>query len=95
MTSSQHQDAWAAIIDALSDELSDVQRHIRNYPMPIPACDEQFNSLLERREELSRELARARELSEETDPEIVRAFVRSSAHLNVAKDVVSRSGRRS
>ncbi|MEJ2130435.1 MAG: hypothetical protein P8Y95_02145 [Gammaproteobacteria bacterium] len=95
MTTSQHPYDWAAIIEQLRDELSDVQRDIRSYPMPIPACDEQFNSLLERREELSRELARARELSDETDPEIVRDFVRSSVHLNVAKDVVSRSGRRS
>ena len=39
-----------------------MHREIRNYPTPIPACDAQFNYLLEEREALSSELVKVREL---------------------------------
>ena len=50
--------AWAAICRHLESEKSRVQEEIRNYPAPIPACDAQFNFLLEERENLSAEVAR-------------------------------------
>ena len=49
---------WAALrveIEALLDE---ALAEIRVYPPPIPACDAQFNHLLELREGLPRELSR-------------------------------------
>lgn len=39
-----------------------VREEIRAYPAPIPACDAQYNFLLEEREALASELYRLREL---------------------------------
>ena len=36
----------------------DINEEIRSYPTPIPACDAQFNYLLEQRTKLSQELDR-------------------------------------
>ena len=54
--------AWAMIHQHLQEQSRRVHRKIRNYPAPIPACDAQFNYLLEEREALSSELVRVREL---------------------------------
>lgn len=54
--------AWAMIHQHLQEESRRVHREIRNYPTPIPACDAQFNYLLEEREALSSELIKVREL---------------------------------
>lgn len=40
-----------------------VHAEIRNYPPPIPACDVQFNQLLEKRTRVSQELTRLQALS--------------------------------
>lgn len=40
---------------ALKDSIAE---EIRHYPPPIPACDAQFNHLVEQRRALSQELAR-------------------------------------
>ena len=42
----------------LQAELDRVQAEIRNYPLPIPACDAYFNHLLEERGRLTDELTR-------------------------------------
>ena len=39
-----------------------VRDEIRDYPGPIPACDAQFNHLLEEREALTSEIGRLRDL---------------------------------
>ena len=52
--------AWTLILQRLEKEVRRVRDEIRNYPAPIPACDAQFNYLLEERESLSSELARVR-----------------------------------
>ena len=39
-----------------------VTQQIAAYPMPIPACDEQFNWLLEQRDEIGRRLQQLKEL---------------------------------
>lgn len=57
--------AWSAIRRHLESEKSRVQEEIRNYPAPIPACDAQFNFLLEERENLSAEVARVLALMDE------------------------------
>ena len=43
-------------IDDLNEELSRINREIRDYPAPITGCDAQFNDLLERRSELEKKL---------------------------------------
>ncbi len=49
---------WAAVRRHLEGVNASVAAEIRGYPAPIPACDAQFNHLLEQRRALSRELAR-------------------------------------
>lgn len=81
---------WAAIHQHLEKEMRRVQGEIRNYPAPIPACDAQFNYLLEEREALSLELARAREqMKEAMDSEDARrsidAYLSNSTCLGVSE----------
>ncbi|MEE8556569.1 MAG: hypothetical protein V3T14_01640 [Myxococcota bacterium] len=45
-------------IAALEEERDRILEQIRAYPPPIPACDEHFNHLLERRDQIERDLAR-------------------------------------
>lgn len=60
----------------LDEERRRIQDEIRNYPAPIPACDAQFNYLLEAREALSSELARVREqMKEDMDSEDARRSI--------------------
>lgn len=78
--------ALAMIHRHLENEMRRVREEIRNYPAPIPACDAQFNFLLEEREAISLELIRARELmDEDSNSEFSRrfvdAFLDSSAYL--------------
>lgn len=78
--------AWAKICRHLEKEIRRVRDEIRNYPAPIPACDAQFNFLLEQREALSLELARARRLMNEdsnfeSSRKSIDAFLGNSAYL--------------
>ncbi len=51
-------DTLKAEIDAyLERERQSVEKRIRRYPPPIPACDAQFNFLLEERDRLCRQTA--------------------------------------
>lgn len=54
-----------------------VAKEILRYPAPIPACDTQFNHLLELRQLLPMELARL-DIALETQSVSVAEFVRSS-----------------
>ena len=71
-----------------------VRAEIRDYPAPIPACDAQFNFLLEEREALTSELSRIRELMErnagsEDDPVSVDDYLTASKCLSdAAKDEI-------
>ncbi len=49
---------WDALRARLERMREAVAAEIRTYPAPIPACDAQFDHLLERREALSGALAR-------------------------------------
>ncbi len=49
---------WDALRARLERMQEAVAAEIRTYPAPIPACDAQFDHLLERREALSEALAR-------------------------------------
>jgi hypothetical protein len=78
--------AWARIQQHLEKELHRVRDEIWSYPAPIPACDAQYNFLLEEREGLSSELARVRDyVNEDSDSENARssvdAFLRVSSYL--------------
>jgi hypothetical protein len=70
----------------LESEKQRIQEEIRNYPRPIPACDLQFNYLLQERASIARELDQLDEVSGE-GPErgervqLLREFIRSSRHL--------------
>ncbi len=48
----------------LEEERQRVREAIREYPRPIPACDVQFNHLLEQRTEIGQELERIQEIAE-------------------------------
>ncbi len=49
---------WDALRARLERTQGAVAAEIRTYPPPIPACDAQYNHLLERRQALSAALAR-------------------------------------
>ncbi len=49
---------WARLRAEIETLLEETLAEIRVYPPPIPACDAQFNHLLELREGLPRELSR-------------------------------------
>lgn len=49
---------WRAIREHLESERRRIYGEVQNYPPPIPACDAQFNHLLEEQGRISRELAR-------------------------------------
>lgn len=51
---------WEQIEAVLMSRLASVEDEIRHYPTPIPACDAQFNYLLEQRSHIQRALAKAR-----------------------------------
>ena len=51
---------WAEIESLLASRLATVEHEIRQYPAPIPACDAQFNHLLEERSIIPQEISRAR-----------------------------------
>ena len=66
-----------------------VQNEIRSHPAPIPACDAQFNYLLEEREALTSELYRLRELmtgedSTQDPSSSVDEFLNLTTHLDDA-----------
>ena len=83
MAETQFDDVWTMIHEHLQKEMRRLHEEIRNYPAPIPACDAQFNYLLEQRDALSSELTRARELmSDNGDPENPRVSI--DEFLNVS-----------
>ncbi len=49
---------WTAIRGRLEKILGPINEQLRNYPPPIPACDVQYNHLIEERDRISRELGR-------------------------------------
>jgi hypothetical protein len=55
---------WQQIRLVLERERDRIYEEITTYPPPIPACDAQFNHLLEQRERVSRDLARVNEAAQ-------------------------------
>lgn len=80
--------AWERIRALLKGKRNRVQEQIRQYPMPIPACDADFNAFLAERERLSEELSRldaAIDRAAPGDAAAVREFLQSCRHLTEAE----------
>lgn len=78
---------WQEIRARLEQKRDEISREIRNYPPPIPACDQHFNYLLEERARVSEELNRVDGLSTENptrgnDIELIEGFIGSSACID-------------
>jgi hypothetical protein len=78
---------WRKIRVHLENEQRRVYEEIKQYPRPIPACDAQFNYLLEQRAGLAREVEQVDEVSKESlgarDPrKYVDEFLRSSKYID-------------
>lgn len=54
---------WQQIQQHLRQQQAAIIAEIRSYPPPIPACDAQFNYLLEQRTAIRQELRRAETLA--------------------------------
>jgi hypothetical protein len=81
--------AWAAVRAELEGAWARLSEEIRNYPRPIPACDEQFNHLLEQRARLARDMDGLEEASGQGlggagALERAEAFIRSTSYLDDA-----------
>jgi len=77
---------WAELKDRLEAHRAAMNEQIAAYPPPIPACDAQFNHLLEQRSGINRELKRLDEMEQacgETggDAAALRRFVESCLFL--------------
>lgn len=77
---------WKKIREHLENERHRVNEEIRNYPSPIPACDAQFNYLLEERERIAQELKRLEALALEgltrrAELERIGEFIASSDYI--------------
>ena len=77
---------WQSIREQLAADMQRIVEEIRSYPPPIPACDAQFNYLLEERARVFQELGRVdalRQASQSTgDPVgVLDEFVLSSAFV--------------
>ena len=68
---------WSDVRHRLQALMREVAEEIRAYPAPIPACDAQFNRLLELRRLLPEELARLDAAARDPSAS-VEAFVRAS-----------------
>jgi hypothetical protein len=78
---------WQRIRQSLADEKQRIVQEIRHYPPPIPACDVQFNSLLEERAIILQELAQVdgilkQRLAVEDHIRLLDEFMRSSDYVD-------------
>jgi hypothetical protein len=79
--------AWERIKAYLINKKDQIYEEIKNYPRPIPACDQQFNYLLEERTRISQDLARLEEVCKESltgseSLERIGDFIKSSRYLD-------------
>lgn len=83
---------WQEIKTTLELKKSQINDEIMGYPPPIPACDVQFNFLLEERSKITQELRRVHEILEEgtSEPDrisLLREFVKSCKYFDEALKV--------
>jgi hypothetical protein len=91
MESHRIESLWKRIKQQLEKERHRIYDEIRNYPAPIPACDAQFNHLLQERRRISQELLELEQLSsEDLTPEqhikSIATFITSSIFINDETD---------
>lgn len=79
-TSEQCQ-AWQSVYQELYRQRDAIIQAIRSYPPPIPACDAQYNYLLEQRTWVLRELKQLTRIAPHDD-KALQAFVDASAFLH-------------
>lgn len=72
---------WNDARQALAARRAEIDALIASYPPPIPACDAQFNHLLEQRREIGQELVRLEDAMARGDK--VDAFLKSSHALDI------------
>jgi hypothetical protein len=81
------QSGWQKVRELLEKQRQQIHEEIKNYPKPIPACDLQFNYLLEQRTGISDELNRLDEASRTSldcaDPAgMLNDFIKSCEYLD-------------
>ncbi len=91
--------AGEQILRHLEERKQQIIAEIRNYPPPIPACDQQFNYLLEQRAGIAGELDRLHEALQrsQTDSDawkFIAEFLRSSQFVDhqVRQSIPNRVG---
>jgi len=85
---------WQRIRTCLEIKKQQIYEEIKNYPHPIPACDQQFNFLLEQRARLSRELARMDETLTDSGTDciaMIKEMIQSSSFIDDATAQTIRS----
>lgn len=90
------QSLWKSIKDRLENERHRVNEEIKNYPAPIPACDAQFNYLLEERAKIAEEMDRLKALSKDgltrtEDVQLLDEFIRTSNYITGEVEQTMRS----
>jgi DNA-binding SARP family transcriptional activator len=85
---------WQELKNYLEAKREEIRNDIKHYPPPIPACDQQFNYLLEQRTRIHQDLRRVNAMLKEslTDAETVKAmeeFLQSATYLEESvKDLI-------
>ena len=84
---------WLEIRSYLEKKKNEIHDEIVKYPPPIPACDVQFNYLLEERTRITQELSRVRALSgngtnSDDSVRLLREFIDSCACIDDALKAV-------
>jgi uncharacterized protein YdcH (DUF465 family) len=74
--------AWTRLQGHLRVSRDTIQDEIRNYPTPIAGCDQQFNHLLERRDQIDDEISRIDEAILNHQPHVIADLVRSSDNVD-------------
>jgi len=78
------QSLWQDLADQFEAQRQQVIQAIRHYPPPIPACDAQFNYLLEQRDALHGELNRLKRLTANTSADALLDFMATSPFIDDA-----------
>jgi len=78
---------WRRMQSHLESEQHRIYEEIKNYPKPIPACDVQFNFLLEERSSIAAESERCRQTIQDSlrskEPvQLITEYVRSCQYLD-------------
>ena len=80
---SQANSTWQHLSNLLETQKAQTMNAIRSYPPPIPACDAQFNYLLEKRDRLTVELNRLHKLENiDNTSQALIDFITSSACIS-------------